>query len=75
MNIYDFVVGQKFKQCRLEHKLSLREASKIFNLSKSSISAYENGTRGMSLETMFKMIEYYDLDPNQFLKECLEQIK
>lgn len=75
MNKYDYVVGQKFRQCRLEHKLTLRQASEIFDLSKSSIFAYENGTRGMSLETMFRMIEFYGLDAKTFISECLEELE
>lgn len=75
MNIYDKVVGEKIKDYRLKRKMTLRESASIFGVAKSTIFAYENGTRGMPVEMLIKMLNYYDIDANKFIAECLKEVE
>lgn len=75
MNIYDKIVGDKIKEYRLNRKMTLRQTASVFGVSKSSIFAYENGTRGMPVEMLIKMLKYYDVDANQFINECLKDVE
>ena len=61
------------REQRLKRKMTLAECSRIFNISISSIFKYEKGERGMSMETFLKMLEFYDLEPNQFVKEIIAE--
>lgn len=73
INEYDVLIGERMKEQRLKHKMTLTDASKVFNVSRSSIFKYEKGERGMSMETFLKMLEFYDLEPNQFVKEIIAE--
>ena len=73
MNIYDRIVGEKIKEYRLGKKMTLRETASVFGVAKSTIFSYENGTRGMPVEMLIKMLNYYDIDANLFIAECLKE--
>ena len=73
LNEYDVLIGARFREERLKRKMSLADVGNRFNVSRQSIFKYEKGQRGMPLEMFFKMLEFYDLNPNQFVKEIIAE--
>lgn len=73
INEYDVLIGERLREERLKRKMSLADVGKVFNVSRQSIFKYEKGQRGMSMETFIKMLEFYDLEPNQFVKEIIAE--
>ncbi|EGK13004.1 XRE family transcriptional regulator [Desmospora sp. 8437] len=51
----------RLKKLRLEHKLTQEQLGKKINVTKVSISGYENGTRTPDIETLQKIAEVFDV--------------
>lgn len=73
INEYDALIGERFKEQRTKRKMSLADVSKVFNVSRQTIFRWERGERGMPIESFFKMLEFYDLEPNQFVKDIIAE--
>ena len=73
INEYDVLIGNRLKEERLKRKMSLADVSKFFSVSRQTIFRWENGERGMSMEAFIKMLEFYGLEPNQFVKDIIAE--
>lgn len=69
------MLNQALKIIRTSENLSLSEASKRLNLSKSHISELENGLKNPSLETIQKYSEAFDIPASSilFFSEQMDQ--
>lgn len=53
--------GERLKELRLAHGLTLRQLGKEINVSYSSLSNYENGTQQPNFETLEKISEFFQV--------------
>lgn len=57
----------RLKSLRLQHKLTQEQLGKKINVTKVSISGYENGTRTPDVETLQKIAEVFDVSVDYLL--------
>ena len=55
---------EKLKEARKKANLSQQQVSEILEISQSNISKYENGDLEPSLDTIYKLIDLYDINAN-----------
>lgn len=53
------LIGKRIRDLRKENKMTQTELGKKLNLTKVSISCYENGSRLPSLETLYKICDIF----------------
>ena len=58
------LLGSRIKDLRKRHGLTQEELGKKINVTKVSISCYENETRTPSLETLLELSDIFHVDPN-----------
>lgn len=56
------LVGQRIKSLREERKVTQYELGKELNLSKTTISHYENDSRTPPIETLIQLADYFKVD-------------
>lgn len=56
------LIGKRIKELRKKHNMTQTELGEKLNLTKVSISCYENSTRIPSLETLYKISEIFSVD-------------
>lgn len=61
------VFSKRFKELRASQNLTQDELAKKLELSKSSISMYENGNREPDFETLELIADYFNVDMNYLL--------
>lgn len=60
-------IGDRLKKIRLEKSLSQTELGKLIDVSKVSISGYENGTKLPTVDRLIKLCEHLNVTPNYLL--------
>jgi len=53
--------ASRIKKLRLERKLTQEQLGKMINVTKVSISGYENGNRSPDMETLQRIADYFDV--------------
>jgi len=61
------VLGDRLKRLRLEKKLTQEELGKKINVTKVSISGYENGNRTPDTETLQKLADFFNVTTDYLL--------
>lgn len=64
--------GKRLRQLRTHKKLTQEELGKIINVSKVSISGYENGTRTPDTDNLRRLADYFDVDADYLLGRSSE---
>lgn len=59
--------GQRLKELRKDNRMTQEELGKIINVSKVSISGYENGTRSPDRETLVNIADYFNVSVDYLL--------
>ncbi|MFK4568133.1 helix-turn-helix domain-containing protein [Enterococcus sp. UD-01] len=59
--------GYRLKMLRTSKKMTQTELGNILNVTKSSISGYENGTRFPDQESLVKIADYFDVTTDYLL--------
>lgn len=59
--------GDRLKQLRDEKKLTQEELGKIINVTKVSISGYENGNRNPDIETLHNIADYFNVSSDYLM--------
>lgn len=59
--------GARLKKLRTEKKLTQTELGKIINVTKVSISGYENGNRAPDTDTLKKIADYFEVSTDYLL--------
>lgn len=59
--------GEKLKELRKEKKLTQDDIAKIFNVTYSTVSAWEVGKAQPNYYTLTKLAEYFNVTPNYLL--------
>ena len=68
--------AEKLKKARKAAGLSQEKVAQILNISQSNISKYENGALEPSLDTIYELIDLYDINANfLFNKNELNEIR
>ncbi|MED4685709.1 transcriptional regulator [Bacillus mycoides] len=57
----------RLKQIRLEHKLTQEQLGEKINVTKVSVSGYENRNRTPDTETLQKLADYFDISVDYLL--------
>lgn len=66
--LYDgLIIGQKLRSLRLKRKLSIEELSDRLGMSASHINQIELGSRRMSMDLLYKIMDELDEDANTIL--------
>ena len=60
-------IGPRIKELRKKKGLTQQELGKLINVTKVSISCYENGSRIPNLETFIDLVEVLDTTPDYLL--------
>lgn len=61
------VNGKRIKQLRVAQKMSQQELGDIINVTKVSVSGYENGNRAPSMETLVAIANYFKTSTDYLL--------
>ncbi|OXS77917.1 hypothetical protein B1B05_09935 [Domibacillus enclensis] len=61
------LLGERLKSLRKERKLTQEELGKRVNVTKVSISGYENGKRSPDTETLQKLADFFDVSTDYLL--------
>lgn len=61
------LIGERLKQLRKEHKLTQTDLGNKINVTKVSISGYENGNRSPDTETLTRLADYFDVSTDYLL--------
>lgn len=59
--------GERLKKLRTKKKLTQTELGKIVNVTKVSISGYENGNRSPDTDTLEKLADYFGVSTDYLL--------
>lgn len=59
--------GMRLKQLRTENKMTQTELGKKLNVTKASVSGYENGTRNPDQESLVKIAEIFNVSTDYLL--------
>ena len=51
---------QRIEDLRIDSDLSQKQISEVLHISQRSYSHYETGTRGIPVEMLIKLADYYD---------------
>lgn len=62
-----FLIGEKIGELRSKKKVSQITAAEMLDVSSVHYARIESGSRGMSLQLLFRIMEYYDTDANTIL--------
>ena len=60
-------IGRKLRFLRLEHGLSQEKLAEAANLSREHISCIERGKNLPTLETLYNIAKYFEIDIKYFL--------
>ena len=52
--------GERLREQRKKHGMTMKELGKKFGLAESTISGYENGAREPDFETLVKFADFFD---------------
>lgn len=61
------MLGERLKKLRNERKITQEELGKIVNVTKVSISGYENGNRNPDTETLQKLADFFNVSTDFLL--------
>ncbi|MGG2105504.1 helix-turn-helix domain-containing protein [Lysinibacillus pakistanensis] len=61
------MLGKRLKMLRTEKKITQEELGKVVNVTKVSISGYENGNRTPDTETLQKLADFFDVSTDYLL--------
>lgn len=65
--------GEKLRQLRQRHKMTLREAATAFELSSHShVSNLESGRKKPSAELVFRIAQFFNVSTDQLMNDELE---
>lgn len=62
-----FLIGNKLRELRENKQVTQLQVVEALDISYSHYARLEEGIRGMSIEMLFKLMEYYDTDANTIL--------
>jgi len=60
-------VGRKVKKLRLEKDLSQEKLAEYVDMSREHISCIERGKHSVTIETLYKLAKYFEVDIKYFL--------
>ena len=72
MKIDGKIVASELKSIRAKKRLSADEVCKNVGINSNSLYKYENDATVMKLDTLLKMLSYYEVDINIFFKVISE---
>lgn len=71
----DILVGNYFKQLRLNENYTQEQITNMFEVTRSAYSRYENGSRSMPFSFMRKLCALYHLDFRQTVIYLIDELE
>lgn len=68
-------IGKNLKRLRLERNLSLKTVAEALDIAVSTLSDYERNVCDPSLSRFFSIMDFYNIEPINFLKNGEEYIR
>ena len=62
-----FQIGNRLRELRENIHATQQELAEALEVSRSYYSRLEEGRRGMTLKTLYRLVDYYDTDANTIL--------
>ncbi|HEC1748077.1 TPA: helix-turn-helix transcriptional regulator [Campylobacter lari] len=69
------MIKENIKFLRKRHKLTQQELGKILNVGQKTVSMWEKGNNNITLPTILKICEYFQISPNELLANNLEDME
>lgn len=69
-----FVIGNKLRELREEKKVTQLQVVEALDISYTHYAKIEEGIRGMSLQMLFKLMEYFETDANTILGITIKEV-
>lgn len=69
-----FVIGNKLRELREEKKVTQLQVVEELDISYTHYAKIEEGIRGMSLQMLFKLMEYFETDANTILGITIKEV-
>ena len=60
-------IGRKIRSLRLEQGLSQEKLAELVEMSREHISCLERGKNTISIESLYKIAQYFQIDIKEFL--------
>ncbi|MBP3339131.1 MAG: helix-turn-helix transcriptional regulator [Lachnospiraceae bacterium] len=67
MGINLFVIGNKLRELREKKRVTQMQVVEALDVSYTHYAKIEEGVRGMSIQMLFKLMNYFDTDANTIL--------
>lgn len=67
MVVDTFKLGNRLRELRENIHVTQQELAEALEVSHSYYSRLEEGRRGMTLKTLYRLVDYYDTDANTIL--------
>lgn len=64
------MLGERIKELRLTHDMSQEDLSEVLDVSRQSISKYENGTAEPSLDKLKLIVDYFEVSYDYLLSDA-----
>ena len=68
-------IGEQINNLRKKHGLSQDDFSNLFNVSRQTISNWENGKSYPDLEMIIKVSDYFKISIDELLKNDVQTVK
>lgn len=69
------MLGKKLTEIRMENKMSQEEFAELFNVSRQTVSAWENSKSYPDIETLIRISEKFNISLDILLKENTKMVK
>ncbi len=67
MKYQPYMIGPVIRKLRKDRKITVESLSEMIGMSTSSINQIERGGRGLTMETLFSLMEVFECDANTIL--------
>ncbi len=66
-----FLVGHLLRAERIKNSISAKQAAELIGISAKTLYAYEEGTRMIKLDTLYKLSQIYDISIDALMNQAL----
>ncbi len=73
MGINLFVIGNKLRELREKKRVTQMQVVEALDVSYTHYAKIEEGVRGMSIQMLFKLMNYFDTDANTILGVSIKE--
>lgn len=71
---YDILIGEELKRARKDKKMSQKQVADLCEISRVSVSYYEDGKRSLNLNDLIYMCQKCGFDYKRIIENVMDQI-